>query len=65
MSFSQAAEKIELESTPLQEARLRITHESKLYFGNSALFYILLNLILGILKYVLFFKSFSIFVNFI
>jgi hypothetical protein len=46
MSFSQAAEKIELESTPLQEAQLRIAHESKLYFGNNALFYILLNLIL-------------------
>jgi hypothetical protein len=32
MSFSQAAEKIELESTPLQEAQLRIAHESKRYF---------------------------------
>jgi len=32
MSFTQAAERIELESTPLQEARLRIAHESKQYF---------------------------------
>jgi hypothetical protein len=50
MSFSQAAEKIELENTPLQEARLRIAHESKLYSrflnGSSALFYILLKFIL-------------------
>jgi hypothetical protein len=46
MSFSQAAEKIELETTPLQEARLRIAHESKLQFGKSALFYILLKFIL-------------------
>jgi hypothetical protein len=38
MSFSQAAEKFEVESTPLQEARLRLAHESKPYFGNNVFY---------------------------
>jgi hypothetical protein len=36
MSILQAEEKIELESTPLKEAQLRIANESKLYFVNNA-----------------------------
>jgi len=39
MSYSQAAEKIELESTPLQEAQLRIAHDSKRHFVFSGNFY--------------------------
>jgi len=42
MSYSQAAEKIELEGTPLQEAQLRITRDSKRHFVFSGNFYFVL-----------------------